>query len=55
MPPNNRKQAMLPEGAEFRPSEGMEGGHAVFDPPDVHEGGLQIQHVPLQADHFGHA
>jgi hypothetical protein len=33
----------------------MEGGHTVLDAPHMKERGLQIQHIPLQADHFGHA
>jgi hypothetical protein len=33
----------------------MESSHAIFDSPDVQKGALQIQHIPLQVDHFGHA
>jgi hypothetical protein len=50
-----RRVLELAEGTEFRPPSGMESGQAVFDPPDMQESRLQIQHIPLPADHFSHA
>jgi hypothetical protein len=32
----------------------MERWQTVFDPPDMQQRRFQIQHLPLQADHFGH-
>ena len=39
---------------EFRSPEGMERCQTVFDSPDMQQRRFQIQHIPLQADHFGH-